>query len=358
MSTKLMQRIFSAYKNQEDAVLNQVQNDIEIAKEDGRLETEQYSIIADDEGIDIYDKINNEVTHIDEKDDVYHMSVPTHVPELPLGTPVIWMDDSGIMQEGTLEAINGDIATVSINGAPNAVKYDLLKPVDESSKDFADVFKDKFIFRLGDYDLEYDIKKKVVKVLDDNVKAEWQVNPSKSFDDFLKSTAEKLKTLKDEHSKNYPDNLKKFSATAQKFFTKDTYKFRCIYLDNSNPKFPKIIDKIIDTKETTSYLAEKVMESIVSKLGNELPKLSMNRWRFKVLDELKDKEDSIKKYIEKLNDKIDEIKYSNKFSKFSVVTQKYFAKEEVAKGKKSLAQNKFKKFSSATQAYLNKRKSS
>lgn len=219
MSTKLMQRIFCAYKNQEDLVLNQIQNDIEIAKEDGRLETEQYSIIADDEGIDIYDKVNDEITHIDEKDDVYQMSVPTHVPELPLGTSVMWMDDSGIMQEGTLEAINGDIATVSINGAPNSIKYDLLKPVDESSKEFADIFKDKFIFRLGDYDLEYDIKKRMVRVLDDNVKAEWQVNPSKSFDDFLKSTAEKLKTLKDDKEKKFSNNLKNFSETTRKYFS-------------------------------------------------------------------------------------------------------------------------------------------
>ena len=65
--TKFIERIFSAMKNQESQVLDQVANDIMEAKENGNLTADQYDMSRLGDGkILIKDKVNNEDTVADE----------------------------------------------------------------------------------------------------------------------------------------------------------------------------------------------------------------------------------------------------------------------------------------------------
>jgi len=60
---KLMIRIFSAYENQEDAVLDQIFSDIALTQELGPQQTKQYDTSLDDDGnVLIHDKVNDQVT--------------------------------------------------------------------------------------------------------------------------------------------------------------------------------------------------------------------------------------------------------------------------------------------------------
>jgi hypothetical protein len=73
MKTKLMERIFSAQKNRESKILNQFYTDLEIAKEDGELDTQEYSICFDEDGIHVLDNVNDEITHIKENEGEFKM---------------------------------------------------------------------------------------------------------------------------------------------------------------------------------------------------------------------------------------------------------------------------------------------
>lgn len=59
-TTKLMTRIFSAVENHEEEVLNQIENDMNMALEDGSVEAEQYSMkkLSDTE-VEVTDKVND-----------------------------------------------------------------------------------------------------------------------------------------------------------------------------------------------------------------------------------------------------------------------------------------------------------
>lgn len=64
MITKLFSRVFNAVQNEEDELLKQVQNDLDKASKEGKVETEQLSYESSPkEGvINVVDKSNNEVT--------------------------------------------------------------------------------------------------------------------------------------------------------------------------------------------------------------------------------------------------------------------------------------------------------
>lgn len=65
--TKFIERIFSAMRNQETQVLDQVANDVMEAKEKGSLTADQYDMSRLDDGkVLIKDKINNESTVAEE----------------------------------------------------------------------------------------------------------------------------------------------------------------------------------------------------------------------------------------------------------------------------------------------------
>jgi hypothetical protein len=66
--TKFMTRIFSAINNEETEVLEQLDKDIDIAKEDGSCDTDQYTITASDDKVILHDKVNNEDTEIIENE--------------------------------------------------------------------------------------------------------------------------------------------------------------------------------------------------------------------------------------------------------------------------------------------------
>jgi hypothetical protein len=71
--TKLMERIYSANKNQESEILDNFYADVESAMSGELVNTDQYSIFSDEEGTLIHDKINNELTSIHANEGEYKM---------------------------------------------------------------------------------------------------------------------------------------------------------------------------------------------------------------------------------------------------------------------------------------------
>jgi len=61
--TKFMERIFSAIENDEKELTNQINHDLDMAMEDGNVDTEEYSMkkMSDNE-VEIHDKVNDEDT--------------------------------------------------------------------------------------------------------------------------------------------------------------------------------------------------------------------------------------------------------------------------------------------------------
>lgn len=188
--TKFMQRIFSAVENKESEVLDQIQKDIEIALEDGSINTEEYDISVSDDKVLLLDKVNNETTEILGNAPEYYLkeyveeqndSIPQ--PEsindtdnsLKINTSVKWVNELGEDQVGILTEINGDLATVNQDGVSIIVPVGIISSVDEykqqpESKVFAKFTDDgKLIMRVGNYDIQLDIDEEIGLVLDENI---------------------------------------------------------------------------------------------------------------------------------------------------------------------------------------------
>ena len=67
--TTVMQQVISTRNMKEGNISNQLKKLIEVAKNFGLVESKDYLIISGENGIDIYDKSNDEITHIEEADD-------------------------------------------------------------------------------------------------------------------------------------------------------------------------------------------------------------------------------------------------------------------------------------------------
>lgn len=126
---KLMTRIYSAMNNGEGPILDQLENDIQIAKEDGKLDTEEYNISPMEDGsVVIHDKVNNEDTKaVDTGEGITLSEIPGNTREdLVIGSPVTWVDSSGNSNTGRLIEINGGLSQVELNNKIITVNTDLL----------------------------------------------------------------------------------------------------------------------------------------------------------------------------------------------------------------------------------------
>lgn len=157
MATKFAQRIFTAQENHEDELLNQVENDIEIAKEDGVLDTDEYTMTSDGDKVTVFDKINNEITDIEVTDDEYVMSDYSED------------GDESSDQDSSYEDL-GDIRTET----------------------FTSPMSDLIILRIGDYDIEIDTHKKTAKILDEEYDEEFKVNLNAPIKSLLKDLQDQI----------------------------------------------------------------------------------------------------------------------------------------------------------------------
>lgn len=127
---KLMDRIFSAMNNGEDLILDQLSNDIQLANEDGGLDTREYSITPNGDGSStIHDKVNNEDTTASENQNGIELKdAPKNTnPEIKVGGLVTWKDNNGNQLEGKLVSIADDgTCTIDSNGKQSLVNKELL----------------------------------------------------------------------------------------------------------------------------------------------------------------------------------------------------------------------------------------
>lgn len=211
MITKFAQRLFSAQDEQEDVVLNQIENDINIAKEDGIVNTEEYLITADKDGnISVFDKVNEEITLIKEEGDEFVLSGISEVQDnIPLNSEVSFDDGSGVVKVGTLLKVDGEDATVLVDGTELVVDYAILNPGDKLFS--ASASKDIVVLRVGEYDVEINNRRKTAKLLDEDFDEEFKVNINQPMVSLIKD----LKGQIDRITKS--KNFSKMSPKVQKY---------------------------------------------------------------------------------------------------------------------------------------------
>lgn len=211
MITKFAQRLFSAQDEQEDVVLNQIENDINIAKEDGIVNTEEYLITADKGGnLSVFDKVNEEITLIKEEGDEFVLSDMSEVQdEVPLNSEVSFDDGSGVVKVGTLLKVDGEDATVLVDDTELVVDYAILSPGDKLFS--ASVSKDIVVLRVGEYDVKINSKKKTAKLLDEDFDEEFKVDINQPMIALIKD----LKGQIDRITKS--KNFSKLSPKVQKY---------------------------------------------------------------------------------------------------------------------------------------------
>lgn len=213
---RFITRIYSAIENKEDEVLNQIERDLLIADEDGELDTQEYTMTKSEDGsIDILDKGTGEVS----KADITDNEVSVTESDIPINSIVTWEDEAGNEVSGRILSESDNYLEVrKPNGEKLNIRKDLVKLL--GTKEYSTNAKfigDSIIFRIGDYDVEYNIKSKKVKLLDDKLKLEFFINSNKSLKDFLAEIKSKLDKLDKKMEKR--KQFSNLSEPVQKYFT-------------------------------------------------------------------------------------------------------------------------------------------
>lgn len=188
MNTKLMTRIFAALDAGEDPILNQLETDLDVALEDGAVDTEEYSMERlSDDTISILDKVNDEVTIAE----VTPTGVNLSNPKSPEDTKVQEIDDTAYAEEAGGQKVPEDYEneiTAEESQVPKAIV-----PGDEV-KEFAKV-KDGLIFRIGDSDFRVEFNKNgkggVVSNIDDE-RQTFEFDSKTPFDSILKKISDEV----------------------------------------------------------------------------------------------------------------------------------------------------------------------
>lgn len=129
---RLRTRIYSAMANGEHLILDQLDNDIRMASETGRLDTEQYTITFSNGFGLIYDKVNREYSEISISDDVIELKdYPNNdnkTKSLSKGDKVSWTNADGTTESGVIQNPNvGDnYALITCGHGYRKVNRDLL----------------------------------------------------------------------------------------------------------------------------------------------------------------------------------------------------------------------------------------
>lgn len=152
MDTKFMTRIFSAMENKESELLDQVDNDINVALEDGSCKADgQYSMDKiDEKTVKIHDDVNDEDT-------------------------IAEVNDSEVKLSNLMDKKIQEIMTAC------------------NTKSFASTFKDgKFIFSIDGLDFAIDLKNNVIYNIDDE-RQHWEFKSTDKFIDLLNKIEKEVK---------------------------------------------------------------------------------------------------------------------------------------------------------------------
>jgi hypothetical protein len=187
MNTKFMDRVFSAMENQESEVLNQIENDVDIALEDGGLYDEEYDIqkVGDKLSI-IKDKVNNEDTEVRTEE-----GLNTLTPIVPIdGTATVDYTKDGNKVTGNFLGYGEDIVKV---GPDDFIPADQVDSVTFSTGTKGKVIeKGQLKFEIDEVPIIIDFKKRVAYNGDD-VRQFWEIKPNTKFTDLIQKISEEIK---------------------------------------------------------------------------------------------------------------------------------------------------------------------
>jgi hypothetical protein len=250
-----MTRIFAAIEAEEDPILNQLEADIDVALEDGSLDTEEYSMERiGDNTLNILDKINNEVTIAE----VTPTGVNLSNPKSPEDTEVQEINDTAYVEEAGGQKVPEDYeneVTAEESQVPKAII-----PGDEI-KEFAKV-KDGLIFRIGDSDFRVEFNKNgkggVVSNIDDE-RQHWEFDSKTPFDEILKKISEEVE-----------GNKKGVKLLDRQFGEEDKY---CVYDHEGGIPYTNLTED--EAKDKVKELTE------IWKRANKGRKMVGRRWTVK-----------------------------------------------------------------------------
>jgi hypothetical protein len=174
-----MQRVFSAIEAEESEILNQIENDVDIALEDNKIQDEEYDMDKlSDSTVIVRDKVNDEITEINQTDNENVMS------EI---TPIDY--DIEIVYDKDGEKVNGKMLGVG----ETAIKVgpDDFIPANQVdsvvfSNDMKGTLKSGGLAELivGDHKILVDFKKRLAQNADDP-RQMWEWKPSDKLSDVV-----------------------------------------------------------------------------------------------------------------------------------------------------------------------------
>lgn len=195
---KLMQRIFTAQDRKEDKLLNQVQDDLELAQMEGQLDTDEFSMKKDNNGnIIVHDKVNNEDTKFTINDNEFTMEDLSN-KLIELGTQVTWTDSDGTLHEGILVSINDNYATVNENGVNILVEYNLLT---QTGVNTYSASNDIMIANINGYDCIFNLKLGSIEIPEEKFKMKFKLDLP--FNKVINMLVDKLDKLRKPVKKSF-----------------------------------------------------------------------------------------------------------------------------------------------------------
>lgn len=229
---KFMQRIFSAQENGEDPILDQLESDIQLAKDLGKLDTDEYKMTVDPVGsVLIHDKVNNELTKATEIDGagikLVEIPIEKDTSDLTLGGPVVWIDNSGNRNIGKLVEINDNLSKVEYNGKILTVKTDLIHSMDGVNKKFSSTRDRSYLVDKNGNIMAFGLRQSLGKLHKDN--PDWKFMDQYDFNAYKNKLQKKFSNLSE-------DNQKLFTRQNRRFVLVDKSGKRQLTVDIDNVK--------------------------------------------------------------------------------------------------------------------------
>lgn len=222
---KLMTRIFSAMDNKESMILDQLETDIDIAKKDGKLDTEEYNITPMEDGsVVIHDKVNNELTKAVDTDEGITLSeIPGNtIKDLVINGPVTWIDNSGNSSTGRLLEINGGLSQVELNGKIITVNTDLLNQMETTNKGFSKSRARKYLIDSSGNPVAMGWESSLGKLMKDH--PDWKLVSEYDLHAYANKVTKKFSNFSEENQKLFTKPYRRYAildSTGKHLYTVD-----------------------------------------------------------------------------------------------------------------------------------------
>lgn len=222
----LMQRIFTAVNNGEDLILDQIQNDIQLANEMGSIDRKQYSIIKEDNNIySIYDKVHGEVTKAIDSDHGINL---TDVPKsnLAIGDSVTWRDGER-NKTGRLISVGDDTSQVDCDGKILSINTRSLSKMEVSNQNYSKTRARHFLVDPKGNLMATGWESSLGKLLKEH--PDWKMVDQYNIDNYISGFQKKFSNFD-------PENQKLFTRPYRRYVILDEHgKFRFM-VDITNAK--------------------------------------------------------------------------------------------------------------------------